>query len=411
MNMPVGEYIAIIGAAGKLGQYPYLNLKKHQKNVENEDKFEIVLIDPAIIELVKKSNSKKLLSWMSLNLNLSRSRKRKNAKLNRVSYVNKIELSMGKESVYKSYSEALKILGPASKAIIASPTIYHKTSIEELEKSGTKDILCEKPLARNSDEVKDLIKLKNANIQIGYLLRHSKALQHLCKIIKNIYQNGGKIKYVGSRYCKKIPKTDKRSNAGCIRDEMCHPLDCIVNVILNQVPGYNAKNVKVTHANVKVTNFPGNRGKPAMAYIQGTAHVHPSPNDHEHDDIIDIEIFSSFIHGPDTREIIVNLIQVDHENKNEIEMSYVVDFYQEKLIQVETKYLIKNIMIMNQRNKKHDILIAQYPKNEYIYNEQSVFLHHSGYNHDDQFHVHVATPDQDLLISDLMDDIETIGIK
>lgn len=107
---------------------------------------------------------------------LRNSQKLHNCKIVSVADTSEQALSFAKEmrvpNVYKDYNEMLKQVD-LDAVIVSLPNYLHQKSVDDICESG-KDILMEKPLARNSSEGKyivDKVNRHNLKIMVGYPLR------------------------------------------------------------------------------------------------------------------------------------------------------------------------------------------------------------------------------------------------
>lgn len=81
-------------------------------------------------------------------------------------------------------------------AIVASPTDQHLNDVERLANSGIKNFLVEKPLEKNTERAKRILRLaedKNLNIYVGYNMRYFEVFDAIKKFVR---KNRTKIRIV-----------------------------------------------------------------------------------------------------------------------------------------------------------------------------------------------------------------------
>ncbi len=125
--------------------------------------------------------------------------------------------------VFKDYKEMLPLIDAV---IIVTPTETHFEIAEQCLVAG-KNVLVEKPLARNSNDARklaDLAKSKNLILAVGLIERFNPAFEELSKLIR-------KKKILGIHVKRFSSFPERITDANVIQDMMVHDLDLLPNLL------------------------------------------------------------------------------------------------------------------------------------------------------------------------------------
>ncbi len=140
--------------------------------------------------------------------------------------------------VFKDYKEMLPLIDAAT---IVTPTETH-FEIAQQCLIAEKNILVEKPLAKNSDDARklaDFAKSKNLILAVGLIERFNPAVQELCKLVR-------KEKILGVHVKRFSPFPERITDANVIFDMMVHDLDLLPSLLPNdEIESLKAEGSKV----------------------------------------------------------------------------------------------------------------------------------------------------------------------
>jgi virulence factor len=142
----------------------------------------------------------------------------------------------------ESFNTCQEMLPQIEAAIIASPTETHFEIARECLLAG-KDLLVEKPLAKNPEDARRLVELakeKGLVLAVGMIERFNPAFQELRRLLK-------KEKVIGINIKRLSPFPERITDANVIQDMMIHDLDLLANLF----PGDEIEEMKAEGEKVK----------------------------------------------------------------------------------------------------------------------------------------------------------------
>ncbi|RLF14034.1 MAG: hypothetical protein DRJ66_06760 [Thermoprotei archaeon] len=122
--------------------------------------------------------------------------------------------------------------------VVAVPTKFHYEIAMKLAKHG--DLFIEKPIACNTREAREIIKLcerEDRILMIGHIVRYEPATRYLLyEILPKLKKNGEEVEYINAERIGPGPFNPMYTlNLGVSHDLMVHDVD-IANVILGELP-------------------------------------------------------------------------------------------------------------------------------------------------------------------------------
>lgn len=139
--------------------------------------------------------------------------------------------------VFKDHREMLPLVEAVT---IASPTETHFEIAAECLNAG-KHLLVEKPLAKTSEEARQLAALakqKNLVLAVGLIERFNPAFQELCKLVQ-------KEKIIGLHMKRLSPFPERITDANVIQDMMIHDLDLLLHLMQkDEIEDLKAEGIK-----------------------------------------------------------------------------------------------------------------------------------------------------------------------
>jgi len=129
---------------------------------------------------------------------------------------------------FKNFKDMLKEVDAVT---VATPTDLHYKTVKDCINAGVHSLV-EKPIASNTKESEELVKLAKENkliLSVGYLFRFNNSIKKLKQLLEKV----GEIQYITCRYIHSTKPP--RKDSGAIINLGIHPID-IINFITDKKP-------------------------------------------------------------------------------------------------------------------------------------------------------------------------------
>ncbi len=148
---------------------------------------------------------------------------------------------ISKRFTIKSFETYSDLLNNVDAIIIAAPTQFHYSLVEEAI-NNHKHIFVEKPLTTSIDEankIKALLKNKRIKFQVGHIERFNPVIQQIQQ-----YLHRDKVIYIEA---KRLGLTDRIKDVDVVLDVMIHDIDIIINLIKSPIKRISAEGICISN--------------------------------------------------------------------------------------------------------------------------------------------------------------------
>lgn len=139
----------------------------------------------------------------------------------------------------KAYNTYFDLLSDIDAVIIAAPTPFHFSLVEEAI-INNKHVFVEKPITttlEEADKIKELLKNRNIKFQVGHIERFNPAIQRVYQYIQQ-----DEIIIIEA---KRLAYSDRIKDTDVILDVMIHDIDIILSLIKSPIKRISAEGVRI----------------------------------------------------------------------------------------------------------------------------------------------------------------------